>query len=455
MNSFTARVTARFALLVTTLATAVLLAGGLLLDHQIEHGLDMLHEVEGKELAELLGDRPNLTAAEVEQLIQHDADGDAALFFIQVARAEEVLFRSDNLGDTILPMDFSAGANRTTRVPFLGRMRLLGTDAGPWRIVIGSSLANSERLLRDYIEIALGLIVAVALLSVALGYAFSRDTLRPIRIIESTARRIRADNLGERIPVSGRDEIAALTVLLNGTFDRLQTSFEQVRRFSADVSHELKTPLALLRLNAEKLRPRLAGDAEAEAAVDDMLEEIAQMNLVIERLLFIARSESGAVAVARRSVAVGPWLEAFAEDARVLAEDRGVLFRLGSVAPGEVQVDADLWRQLLLNLVTNAVAVSPRLSVVTLAAEHREGGWVFSVSDEGPGLAEDQLTRIFERFVRLKPADSEAPPTRGHGLGLAICKAIVELHGGTIHAENRRETHGLRVVVRLPVAPGA
>jgi signal transduction histidine kinase len=452
MNSFTTRVTARFALLVTVLATIVLLAGGLLLHHQMEHGLDLLHEVEGKELAELLGDRPGLTAAEVEQRIMHDADGDAALFFIQVTRADEVVYRSDNLGDAILPMDFSAGAYQTTRVPFLGRMRLFCTVAGPWRIVIGSPMASSERLLRDYIWIALGLVVMVAVASVALGYAFSRDTFRPLRAIEATARRIRADNLGERITVSGRDEIAALTVLLNETFDRLQSSFEQVRRFSADVSHELKTPLALLRLNAEKLRPRLAQDPDAAAALDDMLEEMAQMNQVIERLLFIARSESGAVAIDRRTVALRPWLEAFAEDARVLAEDRRVVFRLGEIAAGEVQVDADLWRQLLLNLVTNAVAVSPALAVVTLQVERRDSAMVFSVSDEGPGLPEDQLARVFERFVRLKPAGGEATASRGHGLGLAICKAIVELHGGTIQAVNRRDTRGLRMEVRLPVA---
>jgi two-component system heavy metal sensor histidine kinase CusS len=451
MKSFTARLTTRIALLVTVLATTLLLFGGVLLDHQIERGLDLLHEVEAKELAELLGDQPALTVEEIGQRIQHDADSDAALFFMQIARDGNVLFRSSNLSATILPLESLDGPVWTTRLPFLGRLRLLATSAGPWRIVIGSSLANSERLMQDYVEIALGLIVGVALASIGLGYVVSRAALAPIRQIDATARRIGADNLGERIPVSGRDELADLTRLLNETFDRLQGSFEQVRRFSADVSHELKTPLALLRLNAEKLHARLpVGDSEGRAALEDMLEEIGRMNSVIERLLFIAKSESGAVAVARRAVALAPWLANFADDAMALAEDRGVRFRLGAAPAGEAQLDADLWRQLLLNLVTNAVAVSPRDGVVTLDVEPQAGGWVFAVTDEGPGLPEEQLTRVFERFVRVAPPGGAWEETRGHGLGLAICQAIVDLHGGTIWAENRVGARGLRVVVRLP-----
>lgn len=451
MRSFTLRLTSRFALLVTLTTSAVLLFGGLLLDHQIERGLDLLHEVEAKELAELLGEDGDLSGTQVLQRIQKDADSDAALFFIQIARGDRVVFRSDNLGEAMLPMEGEDGPSWTSRVPFLGRLRLSAHRDGPWRIVIGSSLANSERLMKDYVRISLGLVFFVALAGVALGYAFSRDTLRPIRAIESTARRIRADNLGERIPVSGHDEVASLTVLLNETFDRLQAAFEQVRRFSADASHELKTPLALLRLNAEKLRTRLADDPEAASALGDILEEIGQMNLVIERLLFIAKSESGALAIVRREVALAPWLESFAEDAGALAEDRGARFVLATNAPGTANLDADLIRQLLLNLVTNAVSVSPAGGLVELESRPVQRGWEFVVSDHGPGLPEDQLARVFGRFVRYAQNGEGHLPTRGHGLGLAICKAIAEVHGGSIRAENRTGETGLRVIVRLPV----
>ncbi|MBA4137868.1 MAG: two-component sensor histidine kinase [Opitutus sp.] len=453
MRSFTARLTLRFALLVTLTTMAVLLAGGLLLDHQVEHGLELLHEIEANELAGLLGADGSLPAAEVEQRIRHDADSDAALFLIQVVGPrEQILFRSENLGETLLPAGGAAPRHWTTRLPFLGRVHLSSFQAGPWRVLIGSSLGASERLLQDYVRISLGLVAGVALLSFGLGYAFSRDTLKPIRAIETTARRIRADNLGERIPVGGRDELASLARLLNETLDRLQASFEQVRRFSADASHELKTPLALVRLNAEKLRPRLAHDAEALAALEDMLEEVTQLNQVIDRLLFIAKSESGALALAKRPLLLAPWLESFAEDAQALAEDRGAKFRLEENRSGEVSADADLLRQLLLNLVTNAVAVSPAGGTVVLASRAEGGRWIFAVTDEGPGLPPEQLARVFERFVRFHRSGAEPPPERGTGLGLAICKAIAELHGGTIRAENRMDARGLRVVVELPAA---
>jgi signal transduction histidine kinase len=452
MSSFTLRLTTRFALLVTATTAAVLVAGGLLLDHQVEHGLDLMHDVEAQELGELLGPDGGLAPALVATRLRRDADSDAALFFIQVARSGgEVVFRSENLGESLLPA-VPGGGHETARLPFLGRLRLSSYRSGPWELVIGSSLGPAERLLRDYLRISLGLLVGVGALSLALGYLFSRDTLRPIRAIERTARRIRADNLGERVPVNGRDELAALARLLNETLDRLQSSFEQVRRFAADASHELKTPLALVRLNAEKLRPRVVGDPEAEAALGDILEELAQLNQVIDRLLFLAKSEGGALRADRRPVELAAWLEAFAEDARALAEDRGARFALGANAGGTFAVEPDLLRQLLLNLVTNAVAVSPPGGTVVLESGPEGPDWVLAVSDEGPGLPPDQLGRVFGRFVRYERGGS-TPPVRGHGLGLAICQAIAELHGGAIRAENRPGGRGLRVTVRLAAQP--
>lgn len=453
MTSFTRRLTARFALLVTGTTGVVLVAVGLLLDHQVEDGLDLLHEVEARELAELLGTDGALPAAAVAARVQRDADSDAALFFIQVARpGGEVVFRSANLGETLLATDPAGDGHETVRLPYLGRLRLSTFQTGPWELVLGSSLGPAERLLRDYVRISLGLLVGVGAIGVALGYLFSRDTLRPIRAIERTARRIRADNLGERVPVEGNDELAALARLLNETFDRLEASFEQVRRFAADASHELKTPLALIRLNAEKLRSRLGDDPEAQAASADILEEIAQLNQVIDRLLFLARSESGALRAERRPLALAPWLEAFADDARALAEDRGARFVLAANAPGTVEAEPDLLRQLLLNLVSNAVAVSPAGAAVVLESRSDGSDWVLSVADAGPGLPPEQLARVFGRFVRYERPEGGASSGRGHGLGLAICKAIAELHGGSIRAENL-PGGGLRVSVRLAARP--
>lgn len=451
MRSFSSRLMWRFALLVTLTTAVVLTISGVLLGRQIERGLELLHEVEAQELSELLGTDERLSVAAIANRIEHDADSDAALFFIQVVAEDgRVVFRSNNLRQTILPASEAGMMHWTARLPFLGRVHLSSFHQGPWQIVIGSSLAGAERVLEEFMRVSLGVVFGVALVSLGLGWGFSRDTLRPIRAIEATARRIRADNLGERIPVSGGDELASLTRLLNETFDRLQSAFEQVQLFSANVSHELKTPLALVRLNAEKLRTRLADDAVGRVAVEDILEEVTRLNQVIDRLLFLAKAETGSFAPVKRAVEVGPWLQAFGEDARALAEDRGARFELGPVGAGELVAEPDLLRQLLLNLVTNAVAVSPAGGEVRLEARRDGRDWVFEIVDEGPGLASGQIARMFERFVRFPDSSSHELRPSGHGLGLAICKAIAELHGGSIEAANRSDRSGLRLRVRVP-----
>ncbi|MDP2138568.1 MAG: ATP-binding protein [Candidatus Didemnitutus sp.] len=453
-ESFTFRLTLRFALLVTATTAAVFTVGGWLLVQQIERGLQMMHEVEARELGELLGSATALTPREIAARIRRDADSDIALFVIQIEGPDgDVVFRSDNLGAAIMPVGERDLPHWTATLPFLGRVHISSFSHGPWRIQIGSPLQPSERLVQNYVQVGILLTMGVAVLGIGLGYAFSRDTLKPLRMIEAAARRIRADNLSERIPVpAGRDELASLASLLNETFDRLEVSFKQVRQFSADASHELKTPLALIRLNAEKLRPRLATDAEGSEALDDILEEITQLNQVIDRLLFLAKSESGALALELQPLVLETLIQELAEDAQVLAEDRSVRFAVTRRVPGELRAEPDLLRQLLLNLVSNAVAVSPPGGVVAFESFPDGDDWTFVVADEGPGLPEEQRTRIFERFVRFNTGD-RIGPQRGHGLGLAICKSIAELHGGTIRAERRLDRSGLRLVVTIPRQP--
>jgi signal transduction histidine kinase len=454
VSTFTFRITCRFACLVTATIAIVLVAAGFLLDQEVEHGLELLHDIEARELMELIGTDPSLSAADISSRIKHDTDSDAALFVIQVARAGgAVLFRSDNLGETILPTIPRSDSHWTTALPALGRVHVSVFDLEPWRIHIGSPLGPSERLMDDYVRMCIPLLIGVALASVGLGYAFSRATLRPIRAIEATAHRIRGDRLNERIPVpTSRDELASLAVLLNQMFDRLQGSFVQIQQFTADVSHELKTPLALMRLNAEKLRARAASDPESTLAVDDILEEIAGLHSVIDRLLFLAKSESGALTLARRPVAMHELIASFAEDAQALAEDRGVQFKLGGNATGQILGDVGLLRQLLLNLMSNAVAASPPQGMIELRSEPAAvSAWHIVLTDEGTGIPAAQLSRIFERFTRVERAAGSDTPSNGHGLGLAICKSIAELHQGRIVVENRTDRSGLRVTVMLPM----
>lgn len=456
MSSITTRLTVAFAVIVTVTTALLLTLGGWLLVHQMGDGIRLLHEAEFEEVAGRLAPDPGrLTAAEITERLRRHTEIDAALFFFQVGTADgTVVFRSLNLGDTLLPAaNGYAGAHRVANVAPHGRLLVSDFRAGPWRVQIASPLAMNERLLASFLKIAALLLVLALVAGAGLGYAFTRFALRPVRMIEQTASRIRADNLGERIPVPrARDEIAALAALLNRMFDRLEGSFNQVRRFTADASHELKTPLALLRLNAERLRPRVADDAEAAAAVDELLAQADHLHRIIEVLLFLAKADAGVLDPAMQEGNPQALLTALAEDASALAEDRGVRFALARNDPGRARFEPTLLRQLLMNLLTNALKVSPVDTTVQLESICADGRWRLRLTDEGPGLPPEQLERVFDRFVRHEPT---AGASGGHGLGLAICRSIADLHGGTIRAENRPGRNGLSVTVDLPLVNGA
>lgn len=454
-RTLTWKTTLRFAALVTATTALVLAAGGWLLDRQMRRGLSLLHEGEAEELRRML-DGAEHTSEAVRKRVLRDSDGDAEWFFIQIHdEAGRLLFRSASLGAAIMPDLPPPETRAVVNLPGVGNVQLSEIRVDGWHIQVGSPLTMEHLLLADYTKVSVGLVFAAALGGLGLGYGFSRLTLRPLGAIADTARRIGGDNLRERIPsAGGRDELATLTHVLNQTFDRLESSFEQVRRFTADASHELKTPLALMRLNAERLRARAATACD-EAGLDELIEAIGRMQGVIEKLLFLARAEGGALPIESKPIRVQEFAADFAEDASALLEDAGAVFEVAGCESGELIGDASLLRQLLLNIVANAAKVSPRGSKVALEARRSEAGWRLTLTDEGPGLPIDQLERVFGRFVRLAPTGgARSEGSAGHGLGLAICRGIAQLHGGRIWAENRADGRGgLRVVVELPTGP--
>ncbi len=451
VKSFTVRTTFWFSGLVTTILAVVLAIGGWLLNRQMIAGLELLHLVEARELAEMLGPSSALSSEEIHERIAQDADHDAELFLIQVHdQSGSVRFRSENLGNFVLPEMAGGTPHRTLQVPAVGPVRVSHLVIGPWHVQIGSRLAPTARVLRDYLQVAALLMLGGAAVSVALGWGFSRFTLAPIREIERTARRIGGDNLSERITVPpGRDELAALSRLLNETFDRIEAAFAQVRRFTADASHELKTPLALIRLNTERLRRRLGDDEESADALDDVLEDIERLNQIIENLLFLSKAESGVLQLDQAELRLPDWLHEWGEDAQVLAEDGGVRFELQLRDEGRIAGVPSLLRQVLFNLLANALKFSPPGGRIVLRVTRTATRWQWVMEDEGPGVPSDQLERMFDRFVRYERAE-DADRRPGHGLGLAICKSIVELHAGTIRAQNREGRSGLRIEVTLP-----
>ena len=451
MRSIGARLSLGYALASAATLAGLFFLGYVLLQRQLIDSLDLLNATEFAEIRQSLGgDLTALTPAVIDERIRHTTDVAAVLFYIDIhEHGKGLLFASSNLGRARMP-DVPGQRQFNGTVEGVGELRIGEFVVGPIDVMVGTSLGQVRRLMDGYAEISLALVCLMFVVSLITGMALSRIAMRPVRLIQSTANRIRSDNLSARIPVGDvRDDISNLARLLNEMFDRLESSFEQTRRFTAEASHELKTPLSLVRLQAEKLLVDGGLTPAQEEAVQLQLEELNRLNQIIEELLFLSRAEAQAIHLAFRRENPRAFLDAFAQDARVLAEHRGRRFTATLTGQGEAEFDAKWLRQVLLNLLTNALNASPPGGRVTLSSEFTVDAWRVAIEDEGPGVPPQQRERIFERFLRLTPDPEEKS---GSGLGLAISRSIITLHHGTIRAEAASGPSGLRVVFELPLA---
>ena len=449
MRSISTRLAAWYALAATVTLACLFVVGYQLLESYLIHGLDLLNTSEFEQLRARLGpDYRSLSLDVVNQRIRTTTEYASVLFYFDVNIPRRgTVFYSANLHGLAIP-DVPKKHRYDASIPGIGPLRVAEFILPPFDVTIATSSAQVLKVMDGYVEVCTGLLCAMLAVSTVIGIALSRLALRPVRLIRETANRIGSDNLSERIPVAGvRDEISELARLLNQMFDRLESSFKQVRRFAAEASHELKTPLSLIRLQAEKLLVTGNLSPAHEDAVQMQLEELARLNSIIEELLFLSRAEARAITLQLKPQDPERFLHTFAQDARVLAEHHGRTFVLASDEQGLVAFDAQRIRQVLLNLLANAVAASPREGVITLRSTFRAGVWQVSVADQGPGVPPSERERIFERFVRLGDRSSDE---RGSGLGLAICRSIIDLHRGRIWAEAAPGPQGLKVLFEIP-----
>jgi two-component system heavy metal sensor histidine kinase CusS len=452
MTSIGARVAVWYASAATLTLAGLFGAGYLLLERHLLHGLDLLNEAEFQQIDARLGpDYSTLSAPFIEMRIRETTDLASTLFYIEIHRPKVgTVFRSTNLNGLQIPDVHAADHHYSVPVGDLGEVRAAEFGMAPFEAVIATPLQPVHDVMRSYVEVCLALLAAMLAASLIIGLGLSRLVLAPLRSIRDTANRIRSDNLGERIPVGAvRDEIADLARLLNQMFDRIEGSFNQVRRFTAEASHELKTPLSLIRLHAEKMLVD-AGLADSHReAVQVQLEEVGRLTRIIDELLFLSRADAHAIALDLQRQSPQAFLQGFAQDAGVLAEHHGKRFELAHEGAGEIAFEAKWMRQVLLNLLINAIHVSPPNGLVSLRSVLDERGWQLSIDDEGPGLSAGQREHVFERFVRFPSPGNE---DKGSGLGLAICRSIVELHAGRIRAVAAPEGRGLRIEIEIPRA---
>lgn len=449
MKSIGARLAICYVLASTVTFASLFLAGRYFIEHHAIHALDLLNQSEFEQIrASQTALGTKLSEAELRKRVQAMMSDKLELFFTEIyGTAGTVVFRSPGLhGRDIAPSPRHQAFN--ANVEGLGELRAGKFALGPYTVVVATTKEHVRVVMTAYEHAFYGLLIVMIAISSVIGYGFSRMALRPLRLIQDTADHIRSDNLSERIPLSGaRDEISDLARLLNQMFDRLEASFDQIRRFTAEASHELKTPLTLVRLQAEKLVVDGQLTPAQEQAVQIQIKELAHLQRIIEDLLFLSRADAHAISLDLRPQDPELFLQNFAQDAHVLAEHREQRFFLTHHGSGQAAIESKWIRQVLLNLLSNALAASPPGSRVTLRSTLVNQCWQVRVEDEGPGVAAEQRKRIFERFVRIRrPGDED----KGSGLGLAICRSIVELHGGHIFAEAGPDGRGLSMVFEIP-----
>ena len=453
MKSVSARLTVWYALTATATLACLFVAGYYMLQNQMIRQLDQLNETHFKQLRTALGpDYKTLTPEVINDRIRDTTESASTLFYIDMhGPMTNRFFKSNNLQGQAIP-DIPGERAYTAEVPGVGLLRVSEFLMPPFDVTVGTPVAPVYDVMQGYIKVSAALIVVMLLASIALGYGLSQLVLRPVRVIRDTANRIRSDNLKERIPVDAvRDEISELARLLNQMFDRLETAFDQIRRFTADASHELKTPLSLVRLHAERLLVKGDLDPAEKEALHVQLEELARVNQIIDELLFLSRADAQAIAIDFKRQKPAGFLHSFAQDAGALAEHHGRRFSYTHEGEGVVAFEEKRMRQVLLNLLANALNASPLGGRITLHSVLADGFWRLSVEDEGPGLSAEQRKQLFERFVRFGPPSTT---DQGSGLGLAISRSIVQLHKGRIFAASREGCAGLRMVIEIPAAAG-
>lgn len=318
-------------------------------------------------------------------------------------------------------------------------------------IQIAIDVSQQEEFLQRYRLWFFGILLGTFVVFPFVGYQIARRGIRPVEDMAATARRISSTNLRERILADGYPfELASLAGTFNQMLDRLEDSFERISRFSADIAHDLRTPVNNIRGEAEVGLARARTITEYRDVLESCLEEAVRLSDLVGNLLFLARAESPLAHLRREPVDVVELLGGMREYYEASAAEAGIsLTTTAGQSPVIAEMDRTLVQRAVSNLVSNAVAHTPPGGSVVLAANAESSAVRIEVSDTGVGIPPEALPRVFDRFFRLDTSRSQA--SGGTGLGLAIVQSIMLLHGGKVEIASQ-PGHGTRVTLRLPVA---
>ena len=318
-------------------------------------------------------------------------------------------------------------------------------------IQVGMSMENMYKTRRRFLLVMTAVLPLGLLLAGGGGWLLARRALKPVDMMTQAAQRISGEHLSERLEETGSgDELDRLAKTLNDMLGRLDDTFHQMRQFSADASHELQTPLTILKGEIEVALRSPRGPQEYQRVLESGLEEIDRISRLVEGLLLLARADAGVLRLDLRPVELQELLLEIYEQMKVVADNRSVNLQRASLEAVSIRGDREHLRRLLLNLVDNGIKYTPEGGSVTLSLQSAKEWATVRISDTGIGLSKDEQERIFTRFYRAVEARSQREG--GAGLGLCIALSIAEAHGGKIQVEST-PGQGSTFKVLLPANP--
>jgi len=377
-----------------------------------------------------------------------------------------IIYRSRNLGAYALPIDTARTQKLGSAMAMLPDARmengetirqvmfplsLSGNHVG-WGQV-GVVLEDVHRARRKT-RFVIGLIIPCGIaVSTLVGRWLAKRSMRPIDDVTRATRRIGAENLNERLePRAVDDELGRLISTLNGLLERLETNFRQVSRFSADVSHELRTPLTIIQGEAEVAMKSTATAEEMRQALEVIVDESRHMSQLVRNLLTLARLETGHQRVDLVPVPLKPIVEDLAEEAHVMAVQKGISLNVGPLEEANILGDPVLLHQVGFNLIDNAVKYTPSGGRIGLKLETDGKAAKLVIEDSGIGIDPSEKELIFNRFYRSDKTRNQSGG--GSGLGLSLVRQIVDIHHGSIDIESN-PGDGSTFVVSFPVDKAA
>ncbi|HEX4051760.1 MAG TPA: ATP-binding protein [Steroidobacteraceae bacterium] len=315
----------------------------------------------------------------------------------------------------------------------------VSTAAGRYLVELGSSLGQAQAV-QDRLLSLLGLLLPVLVICAAGGgYVLVQRALRPVERMSQTAAQISVQNLDERLPiVATGDALQELSLSLNHMLGRLRDSVQTSRRFLADASHELRTPLTVIKGELQEIVRDAHCPLELRERIGSTLEEVARLERLVSGLLVLSRLDAGDAQREWLDVNLGELAGNTVEQMRLVAEDRGVHLVASRLQSLTVRGDRSRLKQVIVNLVDNAVKFTPRGGTVTLRTEQHEAGGLLEVSDTGIGIPAAAQPHVFDRFYRVDEARSrdDASEVGGVGLGLSIVHSICAAHGAQVSVES-------------------